>query len=97
MTDRASHASPQRHGDDAARVREALRAGAQPVQILCKNPLTRRAAAPQTVVQGPDGDMLVLIAHSRVTPLGREWDRQRAERTAPQARSRSPRGKTASE
>ena len=75
---------------DAARVRAALRAGAVPVQVACKDPMSRRALAPQTVVQTPGGDVLVLTQNSRVTRLGKEWDRQMLERAAPQARSRSP-------
>ena len=75
---------------DAARVRAALRTGAVPVQVVSRDPVTRRATAPQFVVHGPAGDVLVLAQNSRVTPLGREWDRQMLEHAAPTARSRSP-------
>ena len=75
---------------DAERIQIALCAGAVPVQVACKDPMSRRALAPQTVVQTPCGDVLVLAQNSRVTRLGKEWDRQMLERAAPQARSRSP-------
>ena len=75
---------------DAERIQVALCAGAVPVQVACKDPLSRRALAPQTIVRAPCGDVLVLAQNSRVTRLGREWDRQMLERAAPQVRSRSP-------
>ena len=70
---------------DVERVRAALRAGAQPLQIFGKDSLTRRALKPDTIAHGPDGDVLVLVRWGRVTMLGRIWDEERAER-----RSRSP-------
>ena len=70
---------------DVERVRAALRAGAQPLQIFGKDTLTRRALKPDTIAQGPDGDVLVLVRWGRATMLGRIWDEERAER-----RSRSP-------
>jgi len=72
-------------------VREALRAGREPVEMVRHDRLTRRAAQPHTVLVAPSGEELILISHGRVTPAGREWDRQRAA----QARSRSPRGQRA--
>ena len=75
---------------DAERIHAALCAGAVPLQISCKDPMSRRALAPQTVVHAPGGDVLVLAQNSRVTRLGREWDRQMLQRAAPEARSRSP-------
>ena len=73
------------HGD-VERVRAALRAGAQPLQVFGTDSLTRRALRPDTIAHGPDGDVLVLVRWGRVTMLGRMWDEERAERT----RSRSP-------
>ena len=70
---------------DLARVRAALRAGARPQQIYGIDGCTRRAKQPDTIAQGPDGDVLILVRHGRVTMLGRLWDEERA-------RSRSPRG-----
>ena len=75
---------------NAARIRAAICAGAVPVQVACKDPMSRRALAPQFLVYGPDGDVLVLAQNSKITSLGKEWDRQMLERAAPQARSRSP-------
>ena len=74
-----------------AAVREALRAGRQPKEILQRDGLTRRAARPNIVVTAPSGEELILLSCGRVTPAVREWDRQRAA----QARSRSPRGQKA--
>ena len=74
-----------------AAVREALRAGRQPKEILRRDGLTRRAALPDIVLLAPSGEELLLMNRGRVTPTGREWDRQRAA----QARSRSPRGQRA--
>ena len=68
---------------DVERVRAALRAGARPQQIYGIDGCTRRAKQPDTIAQGPDGDVLILVR--RVTMLGRLWDEERA-------RSRSPRG-----
>ena len=70
---------------DVERVRAALRAGAQPLQIFGKDTLTRRALKPDAIAHGPAGDVLVLVRWGRVTMLGRIWDEERAER-----RSRSP-------
>ena len=71
---------------DLERVRAALRAGAQPQQVYGIDGLTKRAKQPDTIAHGPDGDVLILVRHGRVTMLGRLWDEERAER----ARSRSP-------
>ena len=70
---------------DLGRVKAALRAGAQPQQIYGIDGCTRRAKQPDTIAHGPDGDVLILVRHVRVTMLGRLWDEERA-------RSRSPRG-----
>ena len=68
---------------DLGRVKAALRAGAQPQQIYGIDGCTRRAKQPDTIAHGPDGDVLILVRHGRVTMLGRIWDEERA---------RSPRG-----
>ena len=70
---------------DVERVRAALRAGAQPQQVFGIDSLTRRTLRPDTIVHGPDGDVLVLVRWGRATRLGRIWDDERAEH-----RSRSP-------
>ena len=70
---------------DLGRVKAALRAGARPQQIYGIAGCTRRAKQPDTIAQGPDGDVLILVRHGRVTMLDRIWDQERA-------RSRSPRG-----
>ena len=67
------------------RVKAALRAGARPQLVFGKDSLTRRTLRPDTIVHGPDGDVLVLVRWGRVTRLGRLWDDERAEH-----RSRSP-------
>ena len=71
---------------DLERVRAAMRAGARPQQIYGTDSLTRRALKPDTIARGPDGDVLILARWGRMTPLGRLWDEECAER----ARSRSP-------
>ena len=70
---------------DLERVKAALRAGARPQQVFGTDNLTRRYLKPDTIVQGPDGDVLVLVRWGRVTALGRIWDQERDEH-----RSRSP-------
>ena len=70
---------------DLERVRAALRAGALPQQVFGIDSLTRRTLRPDTIVHGPDGDVLVLVRRGRATRLGRIWDDERAEH-----RSRSP-------
>ncbi len=72
---------------DLERVRAALRVGAQPQQIFGKDNLARRALRPEPIAHGPDGDVLILVRHGRVTMLGRLLHEERAAR----ARSRSPR------
>ena len=72
---------------DLERVRAALRAGARPQQVYGIDGCTKRAKQPDTIAHGPDGDVLILVRHGRVTMLGRLWDEERAER----AWSRSPR------
>ena len=71
---------------DLERVRAALRAGAQPQQVYGIDGCTKRANQPDTIAHCPDGDVLILVRHGRVTMLGRLWDEERAER----AWSRSP-------
>ena len=68
---------------DLERVRRALRAGAQAVQVETRDTATRRALHPAIVVYEADGGVLELAKHGRVTTLGRLWDQERA-------RSRSP-------
>ena len=69
--------------EDIERVRSALRAGAQPVQVEMRDATTRRALHPATIAYEADGSVLELAKHGRVTRLGRLWDQERA-------RSRSP-------
>ena len=70
---------------DLERVKAALRAGARPQLVFGIDSLTRRTLKPDTIVHGPDGDVLVLVRWGRVTRLGRIWDEERDEH-----RSRSP-------
>ena len=70
---------------DLDRVKAALRAGARPQLVFGTDSLTRRYLKPDTIVHGPDGDVLVLVRFGRVTVLGRLWDQERDEH-----RSRSP-------
>ena len=70
---------------DLERVKAALRAGARPQLVFGMDSLTRRTLKPDTIVHGPDGDVLVLVRWGRVTRLGRIWDEERDEH-----RSRSP-------
>ena len=70
-------------GDDLKRIRGALRAGAQPVQVQMRDPLTRCGLHPAMVAYEADGGVLELAKNGRVTRLGRLWDQERA-------RSRSP-------
>ena len=70
---------------DLERVKAALRAGARPQLVFGMDSLTRRSLKPDTIVHGPDGDVLVLVRWGRVTRLGRIWDEERDEE-----RSRSP-------
>ena len=56
-----------------------------PQQVFGIDSLTRRTLKPDTIVHGPDGDVLVLVRWGRVTRLGRLWDEERVEH-----RSRSP-------
>ena len=70
---------------DLERVKAALRAGARPQLVFGMDSLTRRTLKPDTIVHGPDGDVLVLVRWGRATRLGRIWDDERAEH-----RSRSP-------
>ncbi len=62
---------------DVERVRAALRAGAQPVQVYGRDSVTKRSLRPDTIAHGPDGDVLILMRYGRVTRLGRIWDEQR--------------------
>ena len=70
---------------DLEKVKAALRAGARPQQVFGTDNLTRRYLKPDTIVHGPDGDVLVLVRWGRVAVLGRTWDQERDEH-----RSRSP-------
>ena len=70
---------------DLERVKAALRAGARPQLVFGTDTLTKRSLRPDTIVYGPDGDVLVLVRFGRVTVLGRLWDQERDEN-----RSRSP-------
>ena len=63
---------------DLNRVRAALRSGARPQQIHGKHSVTKRSLKPETIVHGPDGDVLILARWGRVTMLGRIWDEERA-------------------
>ena len=64
---------------DFDRVKAALRAGARPQLVFGTDNLTRRSFKPDTIVHGPDGDILVLVRFGRVTVLGRLWDLERDE------------------
>ena len=64
---------------DLERVRAALRSGARPQQIHGKHSVTKRSLKPETIVHGPDGDLLILARWGRVTLLGRMWDEERIE------------------
>ena len=64
---------------DLERVKAALRAGARPQLVFGMDNLTRRTLKPDTIVHGPDGDVLVLVRWGRVTVLGRIWDEERDE------------------
>ena len=70
---------------DLERVKAALRAGARPQQVFGIDSLTRRTLRPDTIVHGPDDDVLVPVRWGRATRLERIWDDERAEH-----RSRSP-------
>ena len=69
--------------EDLERVRSALRAGAQAVQVEMRDAATRRALQPAVIAYEADGGVLELAKYGRVTRLGRLWDQERA-------RSRSP-------
>ena len=64
---------------DLERVRAALRSGARPQQLHCKNSMTKRCLKPETIAHGPDGDVLIPARWGRVTLLGRLWDKECAE------------------
>ena len=68
---------------DLERVKAALRAGARPQLVFGTDTLTRRSLKPDTIVHGPDGDVLVLVRFGRVTVLGRLWDLERDEQRGP--------------
>ena len=68
---------------DLDRVKAALRAGARPQLVFGTDNLTRRSLKPDTIVHGPDGDILVLVRFGRVTVLGRLWDLERDEQRGP--------------
>ena len=50
---------------DLERVKAALRAGARPQMVFGMDSLTRRSLKPDTIVHGPDGD--VLVCRPRIT------------------------------
>ena len=64
--------------EDLERVRSALRAGAQAVQVEMRDAATRRALQPVVIAYEADGGVLELAKHGRVTRLGRLWDQERA-------------------
>ncbi len=65
--------------NDLERVKAAMRAGARPQLVFGIDNLTKRCLKPDTIVHGPDGDVLVLVRFGRVTMLGRLWDLERDE------------------
>ena len=64
--------------EDLERIRRALRAGAQAVQVEMRDAATRRALHPAVIAYEADGGVLELAKHGRVTRLGRLWDQERA-------------------
>ena len=50
-----------------------------PQLVFGTDNLTKRSLKPDTIVHGPDGDVLVLVRFGRVTVLGRLWDLERDE------------------
>ena len=75
-----------RDTEDLKRIRGALRAGVQPVQVEMRDAMTRRALHPAMVAYEADGGVLELGKNGRVTRLGRLWDQERERAN----RSRSP-------
>ena len=69
-------------GADLQRVRNALRAGAQAVQVEMRDAATRRALHPAVIAYEADGGVLELAKHGRVTRIGRLWDDERARERA---------------
>ena len=63
--------------EDLERVRSALRAGAQPVQVEMRDTATRRALQPAVIAYEADGGVLELAKNGWVTRLGRLWDQER--------------------
>ncbi len=61
---------------DLDRVRAAQRSGARLQQIYGIHSVTKRSLKPETIVHGPDGDLLILARWGRVTLLGRMWDEE---------------------
>ena len=74
--------------EDLERIRRALRAGAQAVQVEMRDAATRRALHPAVIAYEADGGVLELAKHGRVTKLGRLWDQERAKSQSP-ARSQT--------
>jgi len=74
--------------EDLERIRRALRAGAQAVQVEMRDAATRRALQPVVIAYEADGGVLELAKHGRVTRLGRLWDQERAKSRSP-ARSQT--------
>ena len=64
--------------EDLERIRNALRVGAQAVQVEMRDAATRRALQPAVIAYEADGGVLELAKHGRVTRLGRLWDQERA-------------------
>ena len=64
--------------EDLERIRNALRAGAQAVQVEMRDAAPRRALHPAVIAYEADGSVLELAKHGRVTRLGRLWDQERA-------------------
>jgi len=73
--------------EDLERVRSALRAGAQAVQVEMRDAATRRALHPAVIAYEADGGVLELVKHGRVTRFGRLWDDERARGCASRASS----------
>ena len=75
--------------EDLERVRRALRAGAQPVQVEMRDGATRRALQPAVIAYEADGGVLELAKHGRVTRLGRLWDQERLLQSSSAPRSKA--------
>ena len=76
--------------EDLKRVRSALRAGAQAVQVEMRDAATRRALHPAVIAYEADGGILELAKHGRVTRLGRLWDQERAIQSPVRSQTEGP-------